>query len=78
MERSNLAETRNPLLALPAAVKMQALPSPAKVLLRQLLQELARDCRERAEKAWRSHKPPMAAYWKMNAVYAGHLARLLK
>ena len=78
MTRSTQPETRNPLLNLPAAVKMQGLPSSSKAMLRELLLELARDCRERADKCWRTHKPPMAAYWKMNAVYAGHLARLLK
>ena len=42
-----------------------------------MLIDLRRDALARAEKSWRSHKAPMAAYWKSVAVYAGHLARVL-
>lgn len=30
------------------------------------------------EKSWRTHKAPMALYWKCVAVYAGHIARLCR
>jgi hypothetical protein len=43
-----------------------------------LLLDIRQDAQVRAEKSWRSHKAPMAAYWKAVAVYAGHAARLLR
>ena len=77
-DRSKKAITRNPLLALPAALKIQALPRPAREALGALLLDLKRDSATRAEKAWRTHKAPMAAYWKAVAVYAGHTRKLCK
>ncbi len=68
----------NPLLALPAAAKLAALPPDARAALRAVLLELRDDARARAEKCWRTHKAPMAAYWKATAVYANHTARILK
>lgn len=76
--RATRADVRNPLLALPAAVRLQALPPEARAALRAVLVELRDDCRTRAESAWRTHKAPMAAYWKAVGVYANHTARLLK
>jgi len=76
--RSNLPETRNPLLRLPAARSLAELPSESKAALRELLIQLGRDANEKAALCWRTHKAPMAAYWKMVAVYARHTARLLK
>jgi TRAP-type C4-dicarboxylate transport system substrate-binding protein len=76
--RSNQVDVRNPLVALPSAAAMQNLPPEAKAALRQLLKELGADCRERANESWRKHKAPMAAYWKANAVYARHIALLLR
>jgi hypothetical protein len=76
--RANRAEVRNPLVALPAAKKLAALPPEARETLAAVLLELRDDCRERAEKAWRSHKAPMAAYWKAVAVYANHTRRIVK
>lgn len=74
MERSSRPEVRNPVLALPAAARLVALPAPAREALAAVLRDLSRDARERAEKCWRTHKAPMAAYWKAVAVYARHLA----
>lgn len=76
--RSSRPETRNPLLALPAARKIAALPEEPRLALRELLLQLGQDANARAAKCWRTHKAPMAAYWKMVAVYARHIARLLK
>lgn len=76
--RSTRADVRNPLLTLPSAQAFGALPPDAKAALRAALLDFRRECRERAEKCWRTHKPPMAAYWKAWAVNAGHAARLLK
>lgn len=75
--RSNLPETRNPLLRLPAAAKLAGLPAESRAALRALLLELAADAGGRAQLSWRTHKAPMALYWKTVAVYARHIARLL-
>lgn len=77
MSRSSKPDVRNPLLALPAAQAMLALPPEARLALKLLLKDLSKDCRKRAIKAWESHKAPMATYWKAQAVYANHAQRLL-
>lgn len=76
-ERSNRAIVRNPLLAHPVMGKLRSLPEPVRHHLRDLAREISADARVRAEKSWRTHKAPMAVYWKAIAVYAGHLARAL-
>lgn len=78
MERSNKAIVRNPLMALPAAVKLGSLPAESRAAVRSLFKEISADARVRAEKCWRTHKAPMAAYWKAVAVYANHASRLVK
>jgi hypothetical protein len=65
-------------LALPSIVKLKALPPDAREAICDILGELATDSRAKAEKCWRSHKAPMAAYWKAVAVYAGHVRRAVK
>ncbi len=57
---------------------MRALPPESRAALRALLRDIATDARVRAEKCWRTHKAPMAAYWKAVAVYAGHTARAIR
>lgn len=76
--RSNQPDVRNPLVGLPSAQAMQNLPPEARAATRQLLKEISADCRQRANECWRKHKAPMAAYWKANAVYARHMALLLR
>lgn len=78
MSRSLRAEVRNPLLQLPAARAIAELPPESRTALRKLLLELRADARARAEHAWRTHKGPMALYWKCVAVYANHASRLLE
>lgn len=78
MTRSSRPDVRNPLLRLPAAQRIAELPEPARAALRALLGEIAADARERAEKSWRTHKAPMAVYWKCLAVYAKHTMRLTR
>ena len=75
--RSIRADVRNPLLALPAAQQLTALPIDSQVALRGLLKQISADARVRAERCWKTHKAPMAAYWKAVAVYANHTSRLL-
>ena len=53
------------------------LPPQARHALRDCLIELRLDALERAEHCWRNHKAPMALYWKVVAVYSGHLARAI-
>lgn len=76
--RSNRPEVRNPLLTLPAAQRIGELPDDSRALLRALLMDLSKESRARAQKAWRTHKAPLALYHKVVAVYCYHLARLLK
>jgi hypothetical protein len=54
-----------------------ALPEPARAALRAALLDLRADALSRAQLQWRRHKAPMALYWKVVGVYAGHLARAL-
>lgn len=58
--------------------RIKTLPPEARAALRALLLEIRADARQRAEKCWKKHKAPMAAYWKALSVYAGHTARLCK
>jgi hypothetical protein len=65
-------------MALPAAEALSNLPDESKSAVRELLKQISADARIRAEKCWKTHKAPMAAYWKAVAVYANHSSRLLK
>lgn len=76
--RSLRPDVRNPLLGLPGAKEIASLPAESRAAIRLLLEGIASDARQRAEKCWRTHKAPMAAYWKAVAVYAGHARRLTK
>jgi len=67
----------NPLLALPAAAKVQALDASTRATLRDLFIDMRDDARARAAECWRKHKAPMACYWKAVSVYANHIARVL-
>lgn len=74
-QRSGQAEVRNPVLALEATAKLQALPLEARLALAAVLEELATDAHTKAERSWRQRKGPMAAYWRAVGVYARHTAR---
>ena len=58
--------------------RFDRLPPEARQALREALLDLRRDALGRAELQWRRHKAPMAYYWKVVGVYAGHLARSLR
>lgn len=75
--RSNRADVRNPILSLPSAQRLLALPAEQQAVIYGLLREVAADASGRADKCWRTHKAPMAAYWKAVAVYAGHIAKVI-
>ncbi len=79
MSRSNRADVRNPIAADPEVAAIIAKASPeARQVLRDALGALSKSWRGKAEQSWRKHKPPMAAYWKQNAVNARHLALALR
>lgn len=75
--RSNRAEVRNPILALPSVATLRALDPAARHALQAVLLDIQHDARQRAEKCWLSRKPPVAAYWAACGVYAGHIARAI-
>lgn len=54
-----------------------ALPAEARAALRAALLSLRADALARAQLQWRRHKAPMALYWKVVGVYAGHIARAI-
>lgn len=76
--RSARPEVRNPILAMPAMAQLQALPAEQRQALAALLEGMATDAHQRAEKAWRQRKGPMAAYWRAVGVYARHTGRALR
>ncbi len=58
--------------------RFDELPAPARDALRDALLDLRADALDRARTSWNRHKAPMALYWKVVGVYAGHLARALR
>jgi hypothetical protein len=56
----------------------EKLPEDSKVALKQALFDLHHDSLIKANHSWKKHKAPMALYWKVVGVYAGHLARSIK
>lgn len=76
--RSARSEVRNPVLALPALAALQQLPADSRKALADLLMDLRSDASARAQHAWSTRKPPVAAYWAATAVYAGHIARAIR
>lgn len=77
-DRSSRMDVRNPILGLAAFQAIRSLPEPTREALRSLLLDLSADSRARADKCWKTHKAPMALYWKCVAVYTGHIARALR
>lgn len=74
-ERSSRADVRNPMLAIPEVrQEYDQLTPEARVALVRMLKACSKVFRAKGDEAWRKHKPPMAAYWKQNAVNARHLA----
>lgn len=78
MSRSEQRIVANPLLALDGVKALRALDPTVRATIASALKEVQLDARERADKAWRTHKAPMAVYWKAVGVYAGHLSRVLR
>lgn len=78
MNRSLRPDVRNPLVNMPAARLIQALPKDARDAVRQLMREISVDANGRAQKCWAKSKAPMAAYWKAVSVYALHASRIAR
>lgn len=77
-ERASSIHSADRLLRQLWADRFADLPPGAREALAGALVDLRRDARKRAELQWRRNKAPMAFYWRVVAVYAGHLARALR
>lgn len=78
INRSDRREVRNPVLALPSAKALLALPPETLEVLAELFGDLALDARARAQASWLKNKGPMAAYWKATGAYARHLRHVAR
>ncbi|MHA6767672.1 hypothetical protein [Sphingobium ummariense] len=76
-QRSNRAEIRNPVLALPAARLLATIDPDTRTILAFLLHDLQQDARSRSRQSWDRRKAFMAAYWAAVATYTGHILRAL-
>jgi hypothetical protein len=56
----------------------QQLPADSRNALKNALLQLRDAALAKATYCWKKHKAPMALYWKVVGVYAGHLARSIK
>lgn len=75
--RSARLEVRNPVLRLPAAASILALPIEQRRPLGILLRELAAQADADAERSWGQRKGIMAAYWRAVSTYAKHIAHAI-
>lgn len=76
-ERSNRREVRNPVLSLPAVKRLDELPPETRELVADILGDMVKDARARAQQSWIKNKGPMAAYWKAVGAYAHHFRRVV-
>jgi hypothetical protein len=72
------AEIANPILRLPSAAAIQALPDEARGALRAVLLDLRRESADKAQTEWKRNKGMTAAYWKAVSIYAGHISKLCR
>jgi len=78
VDRSNRPDVRNPVLGLPAARRLLNLPPETRAAVADVLRDLSKDARNRAQESWRKNKGPMAVYWKAVGAYATHLYRAVR
>ncbi len=76
-DRSNRAEVRNPVLALPAMQDLMALEPGTRALVRRMIQDLRAQANLKAAASFATCKWMMFAYWKIVGVYANHIQRAL-
>jgi hypothetical protein len=77
ISRSARREVRNPVLALPSAPFVQALPVEIRAPLGDCLRQLAREANAEDRAAWQGAGWRDSGYWSTAAVYAQHLARAI-
>jgi NADPH-dependent ferric siderophore reductase len=78
-DRSARREVRNPMLAIPAVrAAIAEMSSEDRARWRRIMLAIRDDARDRADKAWCKHKPPIAAYWAAVGVLCNHLSRILR
>lgn len=70
-------DVRNPVLLLPSARALLALPKDQRQLIGTLFREIATEADKNAERAWKKRKGPMAAYWRATCTYSKHIARAI-
>lgn len=75
--RGARADVRNPILRLPAAQAVLALPIEARRPLGILLRQLADQANCEADRSRKRNKHMMFAYWKIASVYIKHIARAI-
>ncbi|MDC6180062.1 hypothetical protein [Ralstonia solanacearum] len=68
----------NPVLKLPAAQKLAALPLEQRLAIAAVFRELRGVADDLAESSWSRRKGPMASYWRGVATYSRHLAHALE
>lgn len=78
LSRSKRPEVRNPVLGLPCAARAGEMPPEARDWLILFLQELRVHARQKAKESLRKAKPPLYLYWSVQAVWAFHLAKVLR
>lgn len=78
LARSKRPEVRNPVLGLPCAARAGEMPPAARDWLILFLQDLRVHARHKAKESLRKSKPPLFCYWSIQAVWAGHLVKVLR
>jgi hypothetical protein len=70
--------THNPILAIPSVRSaIEQMSADDRARWRLILHAIRDDARARADKALKTHKPPMYVYWKAVGVVCNHLARVV-
>lgn len=77
-DRSLRPDVRNPVLGLPSADRLAALPPEAREALAAILKDIRISAHARAQESWRKNKGPMAVYWKAVGAYATHIYRAVR
>lgn len=72
--RSLRPAVRNPLIELPAAREIQALPEETRKHLRALLLDIRASAQAKAQHSWRFSKAPMAFHRKHRCLRGPHCA----
>lgn len=74
--RANLPEVRNPILRLPAAQELMALPADQRAVIKRILRDLKAQCRVEEARVYRQRKGPLVQYYMAMGTIMGHLANV--